>query len=164
MSDNLRTIQTARSAQSTRRAAEAWSLRVAGLSWHDVAQQAGYANAANAVRAVRSYAGSLPAPAHDELRAMMRARSEAVWQQAFADVLQQRPGAVRAAVAVLHRQAQLDGLDAPTRVEITPTEEEFQALVEFVLRAKGVTPVVEYDVLELDDVGDADEVTDDEPV
>lgn len=144
------TIRTARSALSSRRAADAWSLRVAGLSWHDVAQEAGYANAPNAVRAVRSYAGSLPAPVHDELRAMMRARSEAIWQQAFADVLQQRPGAVRAAVAVLQRQAQLDGLDAPTRVEITPTEQQYQELVEIYMRAKGLAPVIEYDVLELD--------------
>jgi len=75
-----------------------------------------YANTPNALRAVREYAGSLSTPTHDELRAMMRARSEAIWQQAFADVLQQRPGSVRAAVAVLQRQALLDGLDVPRRV------------------------------------------------
>ncbi|MGC5223258.1 hypothetical protein ACPW96_11790 [Micromonospora sp. DT81.3] len=69
-----------------------------------MAKQAGYANAPNAVRAVRSYAGSLPKSTHDELRAMMRARSEAVWQQAFADVLQQRPGAVRAGFEGAHFQ------------------------------------------------------------
>lgn len=148
MQDNLRTIRTSRAAESSRRAAEAWSLRVAGLSWDDTAKQAGYANAPNALRAVKAYSGTLPTPAHEELRAMMRARSEAVWRQAFVDVLEQRPGAVRAAVAVLQRQAQLDGLDVPQRVEVDFGDPD---VVRGVLAHFGlnVPQVVEADVVEL---------------
>jgi hypothetical protein len=37
-----------------------------------------------------------------------------VWRQALADVLDRRPGAVRAAVSLMQRASALDGLDAPT--------------------------------------------------
>jgi hypothetical protein len=88
------------------------------MSWSDITAEVGYANGPNAVRAVKAYSGMLPTPTCDELRQLMRARSELVLQQAFPDVLGQRPGVVRAAVAVMQWQTQLDGLDARQRATV----------------------------------------------
>lgn len=116
-------------ADAMRRASEAWQLRVAGRTWEQVAAAVGYTDAANCVRAVRTYFGTLPAPARDELRELARARGEALWSQAFQDALERRPGAVRAAVALLQRQAALDGLDEPSRAHVEVTGAEFDELV-----------------------------------
>jgi hypothetical protein len=94
------------------RAMKAWTARVTGSTWEE-AEIAGFTNPANALRAVKNYFGSLPDIEREDQRALWRARLEHLWAQALVDVQQQRPGAVRAAVAVGQRSAQLDGLDAP---------------------------------------------------
>ncbi|WP_230103897.1 hypothetical protein [Microbacterium sp. Bi121] len=111
---STRSVKSTR-ADAMRRATDAWSLRIAGHTWEQVAQKVGFNDGPAAHRAVKNFFGNVPTPAHDELRILARARGEVVFRQALTDVLEQRPGAVRAAVAVLQRQAALDGLDAPTK-------------------------------------------------
>ena len=117
-------------ADAMQRAAQAWQLRVAGRTWQQIASTLGYSDPANVVRAVREYYGQLPQPDREELRELARARGEVLFEQALVDVLQQRPGAVRAAVAVLQRQAQLDALDRPSKIEISVTDADMRELID----------------------------------
>ncbi|MFT4234309.1 MAG: hypothetical protein QM607_04815 [Microbacterium sp.] len=128
-------------ADGMRKASSAWQLRVAGRSWEDIAREVGFSDAPHAHRAVRNFFGSVPQPAREELRELARARGEVVFRQALEDVLDQRPGAVRAAVAVLQRQAALDGLDEPTRAHVRVSQEHLDELLLEALEATGATPV-----------------------
>src|SRR5690606_25076754 len=90
----------------------------------------GYANEANAVRAVRRYFGRLPQPDHEELRALWRERHEVLWRQSQDAIRDDKPGALRAGVAVARSAAQLDGLDRPTQLAVYyPSDEEFNATI-----------------------------------
>lgn len=147
--DNQKTIARA---DAARRAMHAWQLRVGGLPWSEVAEQAGFSNAPNAVRAVRRWAGRLPQLEHAELREIARERGEWLWRHAATDVEDRRPGAVRAAVATLQRQAALDGLDAAHRVQVGVDDAaELEAIVRAIRAARGDFPD-EADVLELTEV------------
>lgn len=80
---------------------------------------------------MREYLGTLPQPDREEARAVWRARIELLWIEAMEDVYSRRPGALRAAAALAQGAAQLDGLDAPSRVELySPTEHEYGAVVQ----------------------------------
>jgi hypothetical protein len=136
-------------ADAARRAMHAWQLRVSGLPWDEVATQAGFSNAPNALRAVRNWAGRLPQLTHTELREVARERAEWLWRKAAEDVEDRRPGAVRAAVATLQRQAALDGLDAAHRIEVDVDAAELERIARQIQAARGMTPI-EADVLELD--------------
>lgn len=118
-------------ADAATRAQRAWTARVVGATWDEAADVAGFAHASSTVRAVRAYFGRLPVLDADERRELWRERLEVLWRASVKDVRQQRPGAVRAAVAVAQRAAALDGLDAPTEVRatITPSFEEVHAWV-----------------------------------
>ena len=122
-------------ADAAKRADMAFEARVAGATWDEAAEIAGFANGPNACRAVANVFGSLPTPDREELRAVARARGEAVWRQALRDVEERRPGAVTAAVRVLDLMVRLDGLSAPDRVEVglTPTDVEIQRFIDRVL-------------------------------
>lgn len=50
----------------------------------------------------------------------------------------------------LNLLATITGVKAPIRVEVTPTEEQYAVLTAAVLQARGITPVVEAEVLELE--------------
>ena len=117
-------------ADAAHRVQRAWAARVAGATWVQVAELVGYSDDTAACRAVRAYFGTLPQHDHEEVRALWRQRMEVLWAQNLRDVREQRPGAVRAGVAVAQRAAALDGLDKPTQVEVyRPDAEEFLATV-----------------------------------
>lgn len=61
--------------------------------------------------------------------------------------------------ADLNLLATITGAKAPLRVEVTPTEEQYAVLMQAVLAARGVAPVVEADVLELEQLEDEPEET-----
>lgn len=137
-------------AEDLARAAKAAELRVKGLTWSAIAKAAGYGHANAAQRSVQRHFTELPAPDREAARALWRARAEALWSEAFADVLARRPGAVRAAAAVAQRAAQLDAFDAPTRVEFyTPSEVEYgsvlRRMVELHRAEQGAVVAIEAD-------------------
>lgn len=137
------------------RAGKAWRLRVSGAPWAEIAATLGYANDANVIRAVRSSFGKLPQPDREELRTMWRERHEVLYRIAATDAEDRRPGAVRSAVAVARSAAQLDGLDAPTKVQISPASEEFERVMALVM-GRGAAVPVEGDIFEIEGVVDAE--------
>lgn len=139
------------------RVADAWAMRVRGADWASIATAVGYSSPQNAMRAVRTYVGKLPViESSDDLRSLWRERLEYLWPLAARDVEAGRPGALRGAVAVVQRAAQLDGLDAPTRFEVTPGEAELERMVVAYVERMGGTPVEDADVLELEVLNEAD--------
>ena len=108
-------------ADAGERAHRAWRGRVAGMTWAQAAEHAGFTTAANGCRAVKTYSGTLPTLDREQERELWRARGEVMWRQSMQDMHDQRPGAVRAAVAVSQRSAQLFGLDEATRVDLRAT-------------------------------------------
>lgn len=114
-------------AKAMQRVADAWAMRVRGATWDEVASAVGYANGPNALRAVRNFAGKLPELEASELRSLWRERMEFLWPVAVRDVEGGKPGAMRAAVAVAQRAAQLDGLDQPQRIELNADASELDA-------------------------------------
>jgi hypothetical protein len=110
-------------ADALARADTAWRIRVAGGTWAQAAQVAGFTDEHNASRAVSSVFGELPKQDRTELRRLWRDRLETMWRQVQIDMHEQRHGAVTAAVRIAQVAAALDGLNEPTRVDI-----EVQAL------------------------------------
>lgn len=114
----MRTDRVMVRADAEERARKAWAARVAGATWQQVADVAGFTHPQNAVRAVRRYFGDLPQVDRQMERELWRERLEFLWRQTERDVLQQRTGAVRGGVAVAQRAALMLGLDEPTRTEV----------------------------------------------
>ncbi|MRH29929.1 hypothetical protein GH740_11510 [Microbacterium sp. SYP-A9085] len=152
--DNSRTNRPMRRGDGMQRAAEGWHLRVIGRTWQQIADELGYANPSNAYRAVMRFAGTVPDPQPNTLRELWRARMERLWTIAQRDAEASRPGALRAGVAVAQRAAQLDGLDAPSRVVVTPEDAELERIVARLLERGGQVDVVEAEVLELEQLPD----------
>lgn len=125
MTDTPKPVITSR-ADALARAERAWHARLLGASWADAARVAGYSSRSNAQRAVKRVFGRLPAIEIEEMKHLWRERLEVIWRQAMLDLKEQRPGAVTAAVRVEQAAAQLDGLDAPSRlrVGVDPTQEQ----------------------------------------
>lgn len=110
-------------ADAARRTAEAWRLRTeCGLSWLEIAERVGYANAENAMRAVRRWRGTLPRVDVERMRDEAIARAEWLLARAAEDVTERRPGAVTAMVRAEQRLASLVGLDAPVRIDTTQAD------------------------------------------
>jgi hypothetical protein len=115
------------------RADTAWRARVAGATWRQAAEVAGYADAQSACHSVRSVFGELPAPSREDLREVWRARLELLWSQALRDSAEQRAGAVTAGVRVAGMAITLDGLAEPTRLDLNVTD-TFEALTRELIR------------------------------
>lgn len=113
------------------RAERAWVARVLGASWKDAAMVSGYSDGSNCRRAVMSVYGQLPKIDREHLRTLWRERGELLWRQVVKDVHNGVPGAVTAAVRVMQAAARLDGLDEPSRVELSsPSDREIQEWVD----------------------------------
>src|SRR5688572_7746070 len=100
-------------ARHLERADTAWRARVAGATWKQAAQMAGYATPESAIKGVQSAFGELPPLQAADLRNLWRDRLEVLWRQTLTDIAEQRPGAVTAGVRVAQAAALLDGLNAP---------------------------------------------------
>jgi AraC-like DNA-binding protein len=111
------------------RAHQAWTARVAGATWQQVAELTGYSSPENAMRAVRTVYGQVPRIDRDDLRHLWRDRLEALWRQVLRDLSEQRPGAVTAAVRVMQAAAALDGLNEAVKVDLGVSE-TFQKITE----------------------------------
>lgn len=127
---NAETFARRVNAEAAARAERAAELRVAGATWSQIAEQTGYSAGTHARRAVVNYLGELPTPDREAARTLLRERVELLWQVAERDAREGKPGALRAAVAVLQRAAQLDGLDQPQQVEFySPSQDEYSRLL-----------------------------------
>lgn len=147
--DNSSTKRPMRRGDGMQRAAEGWHLRVIGRTWQQIADELGYANPSNAHRAVMRFAGTIPDPKPDTLREMWRARMERLWSLAHRDAEAGRPGALRAGVAIADRASRLDGLDAPTRYEVSPGEVELQRIVDEIVSRSGHDEIQDAEVIDL---------------
>lgn len=126
-------------------------MRVAGGGWDEIAKSLGMRGGAPAAyRAVKNYFGKVPQPDRNMLREIARQRGERLWLRAAAAVEEApSPAAIRAAVAVLERAAKLDGLDAPSHVQVSsPDEASFHAMVEAASRGLGLALPVEADIFD----------------
>lgn len=104
------------------KATAVWEARVAGATWDQAAQIAGYANGSNAQKAVVDIYGTTPRVDREHLRNLWRDRLEVTWKQALRDMIDQKPGAITAAVRVATAAAVLDGLNAPTQVNLAVSQ------------------------------------------
>jgi hypothetical protein len=104
------------------RADRAWMARVTGMTWRQAADVAGYGSPEAAMKGVRTAYGVLPRIDREDLRHLWRDRLEVTWRQAIRDVMEQRPGAVTAAVRVAHAATALDGLNESVRVDLAVTD------------------------------------------
>lgn len=148
-------------ADAAERASTAWRMRVAGHGWDEIAKTLGMKGGAPAAhRAVSRYFGKVPQPDREMLREVARQRTEMLWLRAAEKVEETpSPATIRAAVAVLERASKLDGLDAPSRVEVTPENAEFVAIIEAAARGMGIAVPVEADIFDAEYV-DAEVVED----
>lgn len=106
-------------ADALQRADRAWTARVTGSTWREAAQLAGYSSPQHAMQAANRIYGELPRIDRDELRRLWRDRLEATWRQCCTDMADRVPGATTAAVRIVTAAAALDGLNEPTKVDVS---------------------------------------------
>lgn len=146
-------------ADAALRAQRAWTARIMGGTWKQAADVAGFTDTGNCVRAVRNYFGTLPQAEREDLRDLWRERLEYLWRQSSQDVRQQKPGAIRAGVALAQRASALDGLDEPTKVSVySPTDEQISQYLADVVAAKNVEhEAAEADIIDVEPVEEGEE-------
>jgi len=93
-------------------------LRAAGANYEEIADKLGYSSRSGSWKAVSSAMQKLRQEGAKEARMLQVQRLDelllGIWQKAKKG----DPRAVRAALAILERQARLMGLDAPSRLEL----------------------------------------------
>lgn len=145
MTTNVERTQAARDAKAVAaldRARRCWDLRVAGLSWRQVAQREGYSDDAGAIRAVREAFGDVPEPDKAEFRALVTERldfwnREAMRAYADATTVRDRTAAIRAGVQATTALARVTGVEADRAY--SPVQAEMDAWVAAMLaRGAGV--------------------------
>ena len=80
-------------ADALRRADTAWSARVAGATWKEAAELAGFSSAEHAIDGVKNAFGGVPQIDREELRNLWRDRLERSWRQVGRDMVDRVPGA-----------------------------------------------------------------------
>lgn len=100
------------------RATRAWQARVAGGTWAQAAEVAGFSSDTVAIDAVRNVFGGPPVIDKEALRHLWRERLERSWRQCVSDMSDRIPGATTASVRIAQAAMQLDGLDAPVQVDL----------------------------------------------
>lgn len=150
------------------------NMRVAGAPFEEIARVLQLPSAQVAyTRMVRALAKTHPREDWETTRQLEVARVEQLMQRSFAmaaaeffvdvdDPSELIPNTERLR---WHQQAAMDvalhakitGAQAPTRLEITPTDQEYDALVTEVLRNRGHQEPKEYDILSLEQVPDVED-------
>lgn len=109
----------------------ALELRRDGKTWHQIADELEYADASGAYRAAKRLLDRTEFEAVEEYRAIEadrlddahRIQREALEHVVLTGKLEAVPPAVNALVKISDRRSKLLGLDAPTRVAVTGTED-----------------------------------------
>lgn len=160
------------------RSRSAANLKIEGFSYQEIAEMLEFQTAAEAKRAVETTLAAIHTDSDLEtLRILASSRAEKLLRQsmamASADFLVDSETGERIANSEKlrwHQQASADvmnwaaitGAKAPTKLEITPGEAQFEEIVSRMLERAGVEEVLELDVIELDDIPtvDAEEIDD----
>jgi hypothetical protein len=142
------------------------NMRLAGAPFYEIAQQLEYASPADAKRDYARAIATTHGPEDwDTLRQLEGARAEALFRRSFemasADFLidlenpdQRVPNTQKLqwheqAARDLMNHAIITGAKAPTRVEITPAEQEYDQLVGALLEGQGYLEIEEADVVQI---------------
>lgn len=150
------------------------NLRVDNVPFEEIARMLNLPSAQAAYeRMVRTLAKTHPREDWETTRALEVARAEQLLRRSMAmaaaeffvdaenpDELIPNEDRLRwhqQAASDLALHATITGAKAPTRVEITPTDQEYEALVAEVLRARGHVEPKEYDILALDQIPDIED-------
>lgn len=146
---------------TTQRAEAALALRLSGASFTQIAKVVGYASAYNARSAVeRVLAQSAESPEErDQMRVLIDRRMNRLLQSVMGKATDPKNPDHLAynarALAIIDRQAKLHGVDAPTKIQFTPTDEHIQQYVaQMTQLANADTAAEEADILDADEVED----------
>jgi hypothetical protein len=137
-------LDNIRNAKTETRSQMAFTLAVSGASWTTVAKIAGYSSAYRARQAVeRMLASAADSPLDRErMRVLTERRLNRLLNSVMAKAVdpddpEHLPYNARA-LALTDRIARLYGVDAPTQVQITPTDERIHALVTRMMQIGGI--------------------------
>jgi len=160
------------------RARSAANLKVEGYTYQEIADTMELANAAEAKRLVESVLAAIHSDGDLEtLRLVVTARAERLFQRSLAmaqadflvdlDTDKRIPNADKLrwhqqAAADLMNYATITGAKAPQKIEVTPGEADFDAIVSRILARTGHEEILEAEVLELEQLPAADDLDDED--
>ena len=105
--------------------------RLGGHSWSTIAEQCGYGTANDAMRAVNRALTRHESTQVETLRAQENARLDRAQAAIWGDVLKGDLAAVNAFLRISARRAKMNGLDAPTQVNVSAqTREEMETALQ----------------------------------
>lgn len=158
--EQQKALEEARKTPRTRAEAGA-ALLVQGASFKDVAEMLGYSTPSSAKQAVEKVlAHSLTVPEREAMRSVVHQRYERLLKSVMPRATNPRDTQHLAynarANAIIDRMSKLHGLDAPTQVQVTPSEEYLDQYTRQLQSRMGLDPdvVEEADIFE--DMGEAD--------
>lgn len=96
---------------------EALSLRSTGLDYRTIGAQVG-CDPSTAYRRCQRALGEIPREEADEYRALENLRLDALWEVAYERALVGNLAAIDRCLAIMARRAKLNGLDAPSRLNV----------------------------------------------
>lgn len=137
---------------ASQRAREALELRRQGKQWAEIADELGYADRASAYNAAKRLLDRTEFESVEEYRAIEadrldeahRIQAEALVQLANSRALDAIPPAVNALVKISDRRSKLLGLDAPTRVDVAHSGEDFAATAARLMKEIGLAVPSEF--------------------
>lgn len=143
---------------ASQRAREALELRRRGKQWAEIADELGYADRASAYNAAKRLLDRTEFEAVEEYRAIEadrldeahRIQAEALEQLAKSRALDAIPPAVSALVKISDRRSKLLGLDAPTRVDVAHSGEDFAATAARLMKEIGLAVPSEFQTPDAD--------------
>lgn len=121
----------------------ALTLKLSGASYTQVANQLGYSSAYRARKAVERVLASASDSAEDRdiMRELTKRRLDRLLQSVMGKAVDPSDPEHLAynarALAIIDRGAKVYGLDAPTQVQVTPTDERLQQVLELVKQTAG---------------------------
>lgn len=142
MSDDVELLDEEHVEDEPNRALAAVKLRLAGASPGEIAEHLGYVNGRAAQRAVETaLARTVPDEKRDHMRQLLSGRLDTLLRAVMGKARNQKHpdqlSAVRAAVAIIDRQAKLHGADRPTEIAVyTPMASEIEQFVAAINAAK----------------------------
>lgn len=141
--------------QSATKAQAAVALRLAGTGYTQIAKTLGYSSPTRARSAVeRALASSVDkAEDHSHMRELTDRRLNRLLQSVMGKAVDPRDPEHLSynarALAIIDRQAKLHGIDAPTKVQITPTDQDILRYVEAISPlARAQSELEEADILD----------------